>query len=324
MMKRYILITKSISCFLILIPIVLSAKEQKVGFVESSKIFAQYQATATANEQFNEFVSSCRDSAAKLQMNIQNLKNELDAQKLMLSEAARLKKLDEIEKYTQTYNQYLQDVFGPNGKIEQKNDELMTPLLKKINDAIAKIAQQEGFSMIIDLSEDIFYASPELNITELVINELNREYGVATVVPGGIKKYIGVLPLKEENTEAMNENLGIRCQNELYTALMNYSQTYNIVSKGQIMSKLNERQFDYKILDENQALQVANAAQCNYFIWGKVSKSGTKIDYTIYLKDVTTGQEIGNRSNSVTDDIKFSESLKNDLLTLIELLKKKG
>ncbi len=312
-----------LSLAIIFLPLIIIAKEQKIGFVESSKIFAQYQATATANEQFNEFVSTCKDSAAKLQLNVQNLKNEFDAQKLMLSEEARLKKLEEIERQTRVYNQYLQDVFGPDGKIEQKNDELMAPLLKKINDAIAKIAQQEGFSMVIDMSEDIFYASSELNITDLVINELNREYGITTPITSPAKKYIGILPFKEENSEAINEELGLKCQNELYNALSSYSHIYNIVSKAAINSELTKRKWDYKTIDENQAFQIARFALCNYIIMGKVSKTGAKVDYTMSLRDVNTTEEITSRSNSATDDKRLTESLTNDLITMLETLKKK-
>ncbi|MGQ9663748.1 MAG: OmpH family outer membrane protein [bacterium] len=307
----------------LLLPLMVIAKEQKIGFVESSQIFSRYQATATANEQFNEFVNACRDSAAKLQLKLQDLKNEFDAQKLMLSEEARIKKLDEIETNTKIYNQYLQDVFGPGGKIEQKNDELMAPLLKKINDAIAKIAQQEGFSMVIDLSEDIFYASSELNLTELVINELNREYGVATIIPTETKKYIGILPLREENNEALNENLGVTCQNELYKAISQYTTAFKITSKAEISAKLKERQWDYKNLDENQAIQIGKAALCDYILIGKVSKTSNKIDYVLKLIDVKTNAEIGSRTSNVTDDIKFTESLTSDLRTLLELLQKK-
>lgn len=307
----------------LLLPIMIIAREQKIGFVESSQIFAQYQATATANEQFNEFVNACRDSAAKLQLDIQALKNELDAQKLMLSEEARIKKLDEIEKSTQNYNQYLQDVFGPGGKIEQKNDELMAPLLKKINDAIAKIAQQEGFSMVLDLSQDIFYASSELNLTELVINELNREYGVATIIPGETKKYIGILPFREENNEALNENLGAKCQDELYKAINQFTTAFKITSKAEIMTKLKERQWDYKKLDENQAIQIGTSALCDYIVIGKTTKSSNKIEYTMKLIEVKTNAEIGSRTSNVTDDIRFTESLTSDLRTLLELLQKK-
>uniref|UniRef100_A0A7V3VTV0 OmpH family outer membrane protein n=1 Tax=candidate division WOR-3 bacterium TaxID=2052148 RepID=A0A7V3VTV0_UNCW3 len=317
------MIRRRLIFFIIFSPFISLAKEQKIGFVESSKIFAQYQATSSATQEFNDYVNACRDSAAKLQQNIQNLKNEFEAQKLMLSEDARLKKLEEIEKYNQIYNQYLQDVFGPGGKIEQKNDELMAPLMKKINDAIAKVAQQEGFSMILDLSEGIFYASPELNITELVINELNREYGVAATTPGAVKKYIGIFPLKEENSEAMAEKLGLTCQNELYNVLNSYAQTFNIVSKGQIIGELNKRQWNYNMTDENQIIQIAKATLCNYIVKGSVSKIGNKIDYTLRLIDVSSMQEIKNVSNTVTDDIKFSESLRNDLINLIEALKQK-
>ena len=147
----------------------LYAAEATTGFVDSDRIFNEYQATTAANIELNDFVKTHRDSAAILRQQIENLKAELSDQKLMLSEEARLRKLDEIESQTRTYKTFLEEYFGDGGKVEQKNDVLMAPLLKKINDAVSKIAQQEGFAVVFDLSENVFYASSELDLTDLVI-----------------------------------------------------------------------------------------------------------------------------------------------------------
>ncbi len=305
----------------IFLPALIWAKEQKIGFVESTRIFNEYQATSSANAQFNEFVTQCRDSVATLQQAITNLKQELEAQKLLLSEEARLKKLDEIENLTRAYNQYLQDVFGPGGKIEQKNDELMAPLLKKINEAVAKVAAQEGFSMVIDLSEGVFYANPELNITELVINELNREYGVTIQPKEGAKKYIGILALREENSEA--SGLGERSQDILYDALAPFQQLFRVISKNAIRTEYyNQGWTPTTNIDDTQIYRLGRQLLADYLITGKISKISVKIEYTIMLKDINKESEITRRANSVSEEIRLTEALTNDLRVLLDAIQK--
>lgn len=307
--------------FMLIIPIFILAKEVKIGFVESKKIFSEYQATISANNQFNEFVGALRDSAGRLQVNIEKLKNELDAQKLLLSEEARLKKLDEIETLNRSYNQFLQDIFGPGGKVEQKNDELMAPLLKKINDAVAKIAQGEGFSAVMDLTEGVFFASPDLNLTDLVIKDLNREYGPQTVPVSGLKKTIAIFNLRETNDEARNANLGQNCQNELYNAMKALGNKYNTITSGQVNSEIVKKGISRNNVDETQAINIGASLLCDYIFLGQVSKSGTRIEYTIILKEVKGNREIGRRSSTVTEEIKLTETLNNDLRMLLSEIK---
>lgn len=296
------------------------AKDVKIGFVESSKILTDYQATAAANNQFNEFVNMYRDSASALQQQIEKMKSEMESQKLLLSEEARLKKLDEIESYTRAYNLFLQTIFGTSGKIEQKNDELMAPLLKKINDAVSRIAQQEGFSLVLDLSEGIFYASSDLNVTDLVINELNREFGPALIPGSELKKTIGIFPLREENTEAINAELGQKCQGDLYQASGSYNQKFKIVSSGMINTEILKRNLGRNV-DDAQALNMAlTPLVCDYIVVGRVTKISSKIDYELKLLNVGTKEEVHQRSNSVsaTEDLKLREALAGDLKALLE------
>ena len=301
----------------VLMTLFAAAKETKIGFVDSERIFREYHATAAVNNEYNDFVNTFRDSAATLKRNIEDMENEFNSQKLVLSEEARLRKLDEIESLKTAYNKFLNDVFGSNGKIEQKNDELMTPLLSKINDAIKKIAEQEGFRMVVDLTADVFYASDELDLTTLVINELNLEYGPA-VTPGAEKKKVmAIMPLREENNEASEAGLGERCQIELYRAIDYFKQKYEIVTRNEVNTEIVRNNFG-KDMDENQALQIGRRLICDYIVIGKVTKSATKIDYTLSLRDVSTSQEVASRKSTVTEEIKLTETLNNDLRSLIE------
>ena len=293
------------------------AKDMKIGFVESTRVFAQYQATAVANVEFNEFVSSYRDSAAVSRNKIETAKSELESQKLVLSEDARLRKLDEIARMTSAYEKFLQDAFGEAGLVERKNDELMAPLLKKINEAVAKIAEGEGFSVVFDLSEGVFYASSDLDITNLVIDELNLEYGPAGTPGSELKKAIAVFPFREKNVEATNAGLYQICQNELYNAVTSLTQTFKIISKSEVNSEVVKRGFGRNV-DDDQALVIAKFLMCDYLVIGDVSKFGTRIEYTMYLIDVNADKEIGKKSNTVTEEIKLFETLKNDLLGLID------
>jgi outer membrane protein len=304
--------------FPIFLFIVFSAgKDVKIGFVDSERIFDEYQATAAAQVEFDEYVSTLRDSAAVLKLKIEQLQSELEAQKLVLSEEARLRKLDEIESSTKEYNGFLQDVFGHDGKVEQKNEILMTPLLKKINDGVANVAQQEGFTIVLDLSEGVYYASTELDLTDLVIDELNLEYGPQTLPSGEAKKVIAIFPFREENTEATNADLSQYVQDELYKVINAFSQQFDIVSKMDIRSEIIRRGYG-RNLDDTQAYSIAHTLLCDYIVIGSVSKFATRIDYTMSLKEVATSTDMDKMSGSVTEQIKLTESLNNNLKALIQ------
>ncbi len=294
------------------------AREVKIGLVNAERVMNEYQATAVATAEFNQYVSTYRDSASLLKRKIEELKSELSAQELLLSEEARLRKIDEIEALTESYNQFLQNVFGTRGKVEQKNDELMAPLLQKINNAITKIAEQEGFEVVLELSEGVYYAASDLDITDLVINELNLEYGPTTLPTGEMKKVIVVFPFREENPEAINAGLGQTCQDELYRTIRTFSARYTIIDKTTINMEIVRRGLGVNIIDDNQAFEIGTSLLCDYIITGRVSKISTKVEYTVTLKDVKEKTELARRTNSVTEIVKLYEALNNDLRYLLE------
>jgi hypothetical protein len=194
----------------------------------------------------------------------------------------------------------------------------MAPLMKKINEAVAKIADQEGFDVVLDLSEGVFYASSELDITNLVIDELNLEYG-PTILPGSeLKKVIAIFPFREENSEAISVQLGQTCQDELYNASLSFTQQFKIINKIDIKSEIVRRGLGRNVPTDQALLIARTPLLADYIIIGDVSKFTTKIEYTMFLIEVESEETVMKKTSTVTDEIKLNESLKNDLIGLLQ------
>ncbi len=72
-----------------------------------------------------------------------------------------------IQKFEQEANQQLQ----------KRNMELMQPVYKKLNDAIARVAAQNSLTYVLDLSNGsvVFHSANSQNINPLVLAELGIE-----------------------------------------------------------------------------------------------------------------------------------------------------
>lgn len=65
--------------------------------------------------------------------------------------------------------------FGPEGELFKKRTSLMTPIQEEIYTAVKDIADQRGYSLVIDRSSDsagIIYGSPKIDISNDVLQKL--------------------------------------------------------------------------------------------------------------------------------------------------------
>ena len=72
--------------------------------------------------------------------------------------------------------QFQNDKWGQTGEAVRKNEEIMQPVIDKINAAIAKVGEEERYDYIFDtVAGNILYASPsQTDLTDLVLEELEK------------------------------------------------------------------------------------------------------------------------------------------------------
>jgi len=173
---------RKISILLLLLLAVgtLSARDLKIGIVDSQAIltsFEEYQnAMGVLQEEKNEWDRKLAD----LEQKMTQADQDYQAQQSVMGPAVKASREAEMQKMYTDYKQMQEDVYSePNGKLYKRNEQLISPIIDKINDAIKTVAQDNGFDMIIDNAATpmsvVVYLSDtaaDVNITDRVLESL--------------------------------------------------------------------------------------------------------------------------------------------------------
>jgi len=177
-MKRFVL-------FFLMISGILLGGTIKIGYVDSNRILAEYKGTKDLEAQYNKVIQEWQKKAEDMKKDILDMQSELQSQSLLLSDDAKMRKMEELQTKQQKYEQFLQDIWGPNGKAKQKNEEIMKPLIEKINTILQKIGKDKGYTIIFDIAGgSVVYTEEGLDLTDKVLEELNKEFAPVEKKPG--------------------------------------------------------------------------------------------------------------------------------------------
>ena len=170
-MRRIMLVA-----IIMVISAVCSAREFKVAYFDSDKIRSEWGEWKDAQAKFDQDVAKWQEQAQQMENEISSLMEEYQKQELLLSDDKRQEKQMIIQQKQVEYQDFLSSIFGESGKAAQRNAELTAPLYKKINQALSKIADRDGYSVIFDsAAAGIAYIDPTLDITEDLLRELGTE-----------------------------------------------------------------------------------------------------------------------------------------------------
>jgi outer membrane protein len=98
-----------------------------------------------------------------------------------MSETRRQEKENEIINMKKSAEEFQLKKFGPEGELYRKQNELLKPVLKKIDDAIQKVGDAQGYDFILDaMTGALLYALDSHNLTEDVLDELSKATGSVT------------------------------------------------------------------------------------------------------------------------------------------------
>jgi outer membrane protein len=155
-----------------------AALAQKIGYVDSDRLKNEYKPFLEAKDQLNKEVADWQRKADSLSRGIKALEDSLAKVGLILSPDKKKEREDEIVRVKKEYQQYLAETFGVGGKVEKRNSELSKPILDKVNAAIAEVALENNFDLILDtVTGSVAYGRKSLDATDRVLEKLNAALG---------------------------------------------------------------------------------------------------------------------------------------------------
>ena len=163
---------KIIIALLMALPFTAMAADLKIGVFNSQEVITimpEYNAAMSELENMN---LKFQTEGKKLQEELEKKYQEYTSTAETLEPAIRQYKETELARLQQSIQEF---ATSAENNIKKKQQDLMMPIINKINQAIKKVGDENGFTYIIDNAANIIpYVSPNAeNVLPLIKKALN-------------------------------------------------------------------------------------------------------------------------------------------------------
>lgn len=155
-----------------------STAEIKIGYIDSEVLRERMDEFKDIQRQLDRLTQGYQQEAMDRESKLLKMLEDFRKQELLMSEARKAELAAEFEQARQDLQQFTQQKLGPDGEVFQKNIELSSPIFERVNEALKKLAEEEGFDFIFDVAGGggIVYADPDrYNLTEKLLALLAEE-----------------------------------------------------------------------------------------------------------------------------------------------------
>jgi outer membrane protein len=166
-----------------------SRAQVKMAYINSQKVLESYQPYLDVQKKLEAENTQWGQELQKMSDQLKQLQEQLEQQSLLLSDAKKKEKAQEIQNLAIRAQQYQQEKWGDQGEAIKRRNELMQPVFDQINLTINKLGQETGYDFIFDsIGANILYAPDKYNITDQVVARLAKENPAAAAKPAGTGK----------------------------------------------------------------------------------------------------------------------------------------
>ena len=150
-------------------------QQKPLVYVDASRLLNQYQGMADARSAYQSKATVWQSNLDTLAAEVQQVSKEYQQERSSLTPKER----ELTEELIKTKQKQLADYQRAIGEQAQQEDAQMTrQVVDQINSFLKAYGEKKGYTIIIAATEfgNVAYADEGLDITEEVLNELNKRY----------------------------------------------------------------------------------------------------------------------------------------------------
>jgi outer membrane protein len=169
----------------------MSSFGQKIGYIDTEYITSKMPEYQKAQEDIEKLTTKWVKEISEKNEEVAKLEKAYRAEEVLLTEEMRQQRLRTITDKDKEVKELQNRVFGLNGELFKKKQEIMRPILDQIVKATEKIVKLKRLDFIFDKASDslvMIYTNPTHDYTDYVMEELG----------------ISVEQLKEKEKEEQN------------------------------------------------------------------------------------------------------------------------
>ncbi len=148
------------------------AASPKIGYFDIQTVLAKSTWGQRAKKEFEQKQARIKGEMESKANQFKKLREEYEKKASMLDEAARTKKAKELLEKQQEGEKALME---SNAELNKLSNDLTGPIVDKILQIVIDIGKKEKYDFVFEVGKGgIVYAKDEYNLTERVVNELNK------------------------------------------------------------------------------------------------------------------------------------------------------
>ena len=167
-MRSSLLFSLIVIVLLSLTGIAFAQSEGKIGYVDLSKAFDEYEKTKDFDKALEKKGELKQEQREDLVKDIRKMRDEID----LLNEKAKEKKEKDIEEKIRFLQEFDQDA---KAELTKERDDMVRDILKEMNGVIQDYGESHGYSIILN-ERILLYGEESRDLTEEIIKILNDNY----------------------------------------------------------------------------------------------------------------------------------------------------
>lgn len=148
---------------------------QKIAYINARAVLLATPGFAQAESTYNRELVGFRGEVERLQSTLDSAAADFEQKSVMLSATAKTARRKELEAQRQRLEQRAGEL---RDKAAQREQELLSPLHSKANDAIESVRAEGGFALLFDVSANdglIVAADKSLDVSDKVIAKIKAQ-----------------------------------------------------------------------------------------------------------------------------------------------------
>lgn len=140
------------------------------AYINSQRIIQEAPGAQEARQAFERDMAEYQAELQQLEEELKGMMDEFEQRQVMMSPEARQNRQQEILQKQREYQQRAEEL---QERAAQRQNELVEPIMNRIQTVIEELRQERGYTMIFDAAGGaLIAADPALDITEEVLSRL--------------------------------------------------------------------------------------------------------------------------------------------------------
>jgi outer membrane protein len=155
------------------------AQSVKIGFVDVQRAYSEVEEGKAIRTRLRQELQQKQSDLDQKRAGLEKMKSEYDKQAPVLSDEAKRKKQEELQKAFLDAQQGAQKM---QEELQGKEQEAMAGINKRLQQIVNEVVDRENFNYVIDKAA-LLYAPPAADITNEVVRRYNERFGTGSGRP---------------------------------------------------------------------------------------------------------------------------------------------